>query len=90
MATGLLFIIGARITFRCLEVILVLPSQAAVVESALANLPRPNFRKGRQDPNCDAGEFRRRMGRGVLCGRHGKEKEKGGGEYRRGGRIKRA
>ena len=78
MATGLLFIIGARITFRCLEVILVLPSQAAVGESALADLPRPNFRKGRQDSDWDAGELRGRTGRGVFCGRHGKDKEKGG------------
>jgi hypothetical protein len=84
---GLLFVICARFAFRCLEIIPVhvLPSQAAVGENALPNLPRPNFRKGWHDWN--PREYRGRVGRGVLCERHGSDKEIGG-KYRLGGRGK--
>lgn len=63
-----------------LEVVPVLSGQAAVGEDALPNPPRPNFRKGRQDADFNAGVCGGRIGRGVFRGGHGKGKEDGVGK----------
>ena len=89
MATDSLFIIGAGIAFRCLESILVLPRQAAVGENELPNRPRPNFGKRGKYSVGNAGSFRGRVGRGVFCGRHGRDKGDGGSTGQGSG-IKRA
>jgi hypothetical protein len=62
-----------------LELVPVLSGQAAVGEDALPSPPRPNFRKGRQDADCNAGRCGGKMGRGVFRGGHGKGKEDGVG-----------
>ena len=72
VTTNSLFIIGAWIVLRRLEIVPV-AGQAAVGENALPNLLRLNLRKGWQYVNCKAGAGRRRAGRRVSWGRHGRE-----------------
>jgi hypothetical protein len=75
MATGSLFIIGTRISLRRLEVIPVV-GQATVGKNMLPNLFRLDFWKWWKYVNHKAGAPGSGLGgvgRGVPCGRHGKE-----------------
>ena len=72
-----------------LEVVSVLSGQAAVGEDALPNLHRPNFRKGWQNVDCNAGGCGGRMGRRAFRGGHGKGGEDGEGRIQ-AGRVKKA
>jgi len=72
VATDSLFIIGAWVVLRRLEIIPVV-GQAAVGENPLPNSLRLNLRKLWQYVNCKAGAGRRRAGRGASRGRHGRE-----------------
>ena len=75
MATGSLFIIRTRISLRCLKVIPVV-GHTTVGKNMLLNLFRLYFWKWWKYVNCKAGapgSGLGGMGRGVPCGRHGKE-----------------
>jgi hypothetical protein len=76
IATSSLFIVGTRITLRCLEVMPAV-GKAAVSENTRSNLLGLNVRKWWRRANCKPGAGVRRMGRGMTCRRHDGE-ENGG------------
>lgn len=80
---GSLFIVGARITLRGLEVIPVAGGQAAVGENTFPNSFRPDFGKWWKFSNCSA-EASGRSTRRLPYGRHGAEN---GEEDRQNNRI---
>jgi hypothetical protein len=68
---GSLFIIGARIALRSLEVVPASPGQAAVGKNTLQNLFRLDFGEWWQYSISLAGGSRKRMARGGPWGGHG-------------------